>query len=268
MGWGERPVSESKQDIFEAIDYSRNPTWRRIFILLAFLPYIYIAISALYLYVRWDSIPARIPQHYGLFSDGVHIWASKGFWGVYFLLIFCGIVVTMTIPLFFLYLRHPFNPADPHDDSPFDRAREKLKTIIFILAVEHGIAVWICHTCIAGALYQHLMLKASTRHFGMISTAALLPVLFFVPLYYWLRSRQQSYAEDRVEKGDQVEDLMKHWKWGVFYWNPDNPSYAVPKRFGMGYTLNFAHRHAWVFLAMFLFPPILLLIIIVVLSCV
>ena len=29
------------------------------------------------------------------------------------------------------------------------------------------------------------------------------------------------------------------WKWGVFYFNPDDPSILVEKRSGLGYTLNF-----------------------------
>ena len=33
---------------------------------------------------------------------------------------------------------------------------------------------------------------------------------------------------------------------GVFYSNPKDPSLFVPKRFGIGYTLNFGNPWAWV----------------------
>jgi uncharacterized membrane protein len=36
---------------------------------------------------------------------------------------------------------------------------------------------------------------------------------------------------------------------GVFYSNPDDPSLFVPKRYGIGYTLNFGNRWSWVLLA-------------------
>ena len=39
------------------------------------------------------------------------------------------------------------------------------------------------------------------------------------------------------------------WKAGIFYVNPDDRSLFVPKRFGIGYTINFAHPWSGVVLA-------------------
>jgi hypothetical protein len=39
------------------------------------------------------------------------------------------------------------------------------------------------------------------------------------------------------------------WK-GIFYSNPDDPSLFVPKRYGIGYTLNFANPWSWVVLVL------------------
>jgi uncharacterized membrane protein len=36
----------------------------------------------------------------------------------------------------------------------------------------------------------------------------------------------------------------KGWR-GIFYTNPDDPALFVPKRYGIGYTLNFANPWAW-----------------------
>ena len=41
------------------------------------------------------------------------------------------------------------------------------------------------------------------------------------------------------------------WK-GVFYSNPDDPAVLVPKRYGIGYTLNFGNPWSWVVLALIL----------------
>ena len=46
------------------------------------------------------------------------------------------------------------------------------------------------------------------------------------------------------------QDVPDHcWKAGIFYVNPDDESLFVPKRSGLGYTLNFAHPWSWVVLA-------------------
>ena len=40
------------------------------------------------------------------------------------------------------------------------------------------------------------------------------------------------------------------WKWGAIYYNPEDPALIVEKRFGIGWTLNFAHRGAWIFMGL------------------
>ena len=39
------------------------------------------------------------------------------------------------------------------------------------------------------------------------------------------------------------------WR-GTFYTNPDDPALLVPKRFGIGYTLNFGNPWSWAVLAL------------------
>ena len=41
------------------------------------------------------------------------------------------------------------------------------------------------------------------------------------------------------------------WK-GSFYSNPDDPALLVPKRFGIGYTLNFGNPWSWAVLGLVL----------------
>ena len=52
------------------------------------------------------------------------------------------------------------------------------------------------------------------------------------------------------------------WKYGVFYFNRDDPALFVPKRFGLnlGYTLNFANRWSWVVLVVSLLPAVALIV--------
>lgn len=44
-----------------------------------------------------------------------------------------------------------------------------------------------------------------------------------------------------------MDDKNKnHWKLGIFYFNPNNKSIFVPKRLGLGWTINFAHPFSWI----------------------
>lgn len=57
-------------------------------------------------------------------------------------------------------------------------------------------------------------------------------------------------------------DRQNHdlWKWGILYYNPNDPSVWVEKRIGIGWTLNFAHSGSYIFLGLILAIPIVLAI--------
>ena len=40
---------------------------------------------------------------------------------------------------------------------------------------------------------------------------------------------------------DQVINESECWKWGLFYYNPMDKRIFLPKRSGLGMTMNFAH---------------------------
>ena len=66
-----------------------------------------------------------------------------------------------------------------------------------------------------------------------------------------------SKGRDPRDSRSQSSDL---WKFGVFYVNPAEPDLFVPKRYGMGYTINFGHRWSWLailVLLLLIFAPLI-----------
>jgi uncharacterized membrane protein len=45
------------------------------------------------------------------------------------------------------------------------------------------------------------------------------------------------------------EDISKYYKLGIFYYNPDDSRVLVPKRYGWGWTFNFANYWSWLLMA-------------------
>ena len=62
-------------------------------------------------------------------------------------------------------------------------------------------------------------------------------------------------VDGRVNRDDD-----RHWKLGVFYFNPDDPAIFLEKRFGVGWTVNWARPVAWALV----FGPLVLIIVIVI----
>lgn len=72
---------------------------------------------------------------------------------------------------------------------------------------------------------------------------ALSPMLFVVPIVI-VMMRAAAQPKDPPEPTPD-----ECWKGGgVIYYNPDDPALMVEKRFGAGYTFNFANRWSWVLL--------------------
>lgn len=67
--------------------------------------------------------------------------------------------------------------------------------------------------------------------------------------------RAQSQLEDQLRgvklpDGDKESpDNDEHYKWGILYYNPDDPAVLVDKRLGVGVSFNYATWQAKVFLA-------------------
>ena len=86
---------------------------------------------------------------------------------------------------------------------------------------------------------------------------AIVLVLFWHPQ----RSRiKTSISAGRWHTKAVFRDDDRYWYAGVFYNNPDDPALFVPKRFGLGWTLNFGHPQARLILIgmmlLVLLPPL------------
>jgi uncharacterized membrane protein len=63
------------------------------------------------------------------------------------------------------------------------------------------------------------------------------------------RSRKETSSTAKRPAGRVVfRDDERYWYNGLWYNTPDDPALFVPKRFGLGWTLNFGHAQARLFL--------------------
>lgn len=82
----------------------------------------------------------------------------------------------------------------------------------------------------------------------------LLIAIILLLLWHPQRSRPQTDSIVERQRADPAfRDDDRYWYAGFFYNNPDDPALFVPKRFGLGWTLNFGHPQArWIMLGMLL----------------
>jgi hypothetical protein len=62
-------------------------------------------------------------------------------------------------------------------------------------------------------------------------------------------------ASNSVPVGDRTED--RYWKLGILYFNPEDAAVIVEKRFGLGYTFNFARLATRIIMSFLLLSPLI-----------
>lgn len=221
-------------------------------------PFILLAACAGYLWAHWQQIPLRFPVHWGV-NGMPNRWAVRDPASVYFpLLTMAAALLPLTLLLY--GMTHWVRPIHAGALAGARESRFRRTASVALLAVEYLIALegsWI-------ALHP---LMPNLRPTGVFGTAALLlPLLGIVILVVMLvrlgqgGSRLPSSAgaaQISAEPiGDRTED--RYWLLGVIYFNRDDPAVLVEKRFGIGYTLNFARPMAWTIILLAVLLPVAL----------
>ncbi len=218
--------------------------------LLQLGPFAILAGTALYLRWHWEEIPERFPVHWGV--DGrPNGWSMRTPAGVYTpLLLGAAIVAGMALLTYGLLRETRLVRAPGSGKAHLDLAHQ---AAYFLAGIEYFLAT----------ILSAVALLPLTRNFGagVVLIAAILLVLAIFPLAHRLNRARTPYASVSENSPAPVAGdgtLDEHWRLGVLYFNPEDSALFVEKRFGIGYTLNFARGTSWFILLMVLALPVAL----------
>ena len=190
------------------------PRW----MLLALVPYVVLAACALYLSLHWNRIPQRYPVHWG--AHGPNGWSQRSFLGVFSPLIFAAGLATLLLAL----------------GVAVYRASQRSDQGLITLKAMVGVA------CVMGVVFSGVGLLA----------LGVSPTLFVVSVPILVLGLVVFLIQTAAKPGTASPPTPGHaWKPGGVYYNPGDPKLLVPKRFGIGYTFNFAHKASWLIVAGF-----------------
>lgn len=209
-------------------------------------PFLLFAALALRIGAHWESIPDRIPLHFR-FGGEPDRWTDKSYGTVFGFLGLGAVVCLLQAGFGFLSLKAKLGPVENQvPPEVIFRARGKIASIF--LGAEYLVAV----------IFSLSVLSITgAKPFPEVA-AAVATAIFFVWVGVALVLLTGDMKRMHVEGANgEPEDV---WKYGVFYVNPENPRLIVPKRYGLGYTLNFAKPTAWITLLLLLILPIALLV--------
>lgn len=221
------------------------------FPLVWLLPAVAIAVLTLALGLwRYPALPATLVLHYR--ADGTpDRFGAKSVWSAFEM-----VVVQWAVTALLLILA---------------AVSGRFRADLDIEALDQSVAQ---HRRMVGVMQRTLLLLAtgvaltflgvSALVWGLLSaTGPTLALLTIVPilgivgaLLLIVRATTAQATAPRSNSGGYVNrDDDACWRGGMFYTNRDDPALFVPKRFGIGWTINFAQPAAWLMLIIIVAIP-------------
>jgi uncharacterized membrane protein len=208
-------------------------------------PLAFVAAAAVYTWVFWERLPERFPVHWG--PQGADRWLERSPENVYGFLALLAAVCAVFLLAAYGTLRwsRTISVTGPRGES---EALFRRVTLWLLIGLPYLVAI------------PAIVLAFGPWEMPARPVPALIVLVIAVTLLVLIRLGQGGgRAAIPLESGDPVGDRTpdRAWKWGQFYYNPDDPALFVEKRIGLGYTVNFGNRASWLLTAALLAPLVI-----------
>lgn len=183
-------------------------------------PFIALVALGLYLRLHWNQLPQHYPVHFGANGEP-NRWANRDWISVY-----GPVFIGVGMNLFLLGLAWAISRLSRKTVMRYVTVRSLqilLYPLTFTLMIVSLFPLW--HA-------PHWLIP-------VVMLASVTGIIF------WGYSKISSPAPDATPEPQSDS----YWKAGMFYYNPDDPAIFVAKRVGIGFTINFANKIAWLVLA-------------------
>ncbi|WP_029421776.1 DUF1648 domain-containing protein [Alicyclobacillus macrosporangiidus] len=198
---------------------------------------------------RYPALPDRFPTHFGI--DGTpNQWSTKSIGSAFGILIPNALFIAICL---FAHLALYATRVDVDPQDPRTSVAEQLRQRRVWIAASW----WSCAFAQAGLGLAALLLWGLLGGASGWSVLVIPTVILVGTIAPWIAATARSARARRNGAADAHQagtapfahvDDDRHWIGGALYYNPADPAWMVPKRFGIGWTLNFARPAAWLVL--------------------
>ncbi|MDR2108388.1 MAG: DUF5808 domain-containing protein [Coriobacteriales bacterium] len=240
-GWDVVPVDKTVVALADTAPPARDVVSAAWLLLLPLV--ILLTLAAVWLV--WPQVPDVVPTHYGL--NGVaDAFTQKGPAAVLPLVV-TQVFLAAIIAFAYFVVRRTRRQIDA-DDPQGSRTRDlRFRRLTSGSIVGMGVLVEL----LIGTLM--LMSLTAVGEVGLVLVPALVVliiisvgIVFFTSRVGQGGSRLREPVHNKATRAAAVNiDDDRFWLLGQFYFNPADPAVFVEKRFGLGYTCNFARPATW-----------------------
>lgn len=192
-------------------------------------------------FVMYDRFPEQIPMNIELTGE-VSNYAPKSIGSVLFPALIVGYMgLIFTVSHWFIIIsKRPIDPAAPASSAYAYGRFARMQSIAILvggLLLSAGI----------GCTYYLSALEIVPLSTALIVLTIIILLFVGAMLLISMRYGQSGarLASELRTSDELANDDDEHWILGTFYCNRDDASVVVPKRFGIGWTINCASPIAW-----------------------
>ena len=199
-------------------------------------PYLILGLATLTLVTHWAQVPDPMPVHWDLVGNP-NGWMPKKpaiLWTILAAyLVMCVVCSLIVIGMVYFSRQISASGAPAREERRFRWI---------------GVAVTMAAGYLTASLAFLPLFPHVTIAFGGIAAVLVAVIIGALELVRRGQGGERLAVADSSTEAisDRTPDAC--WIWGIFYYNPEDPALMVEKRFGIGWTLNFAHRGAWAFM--------------------
>lgn len=205
--------------------------------------FIIIGITLFVTFFQYGRIPDKIPMQFN-FSGEVTNWAMKSMKSVLIMPVMqlYVLVLFVFINLMIGRVKQQISAENPEKSAEQNRVfRRRFSLFMIVNGTLLVLLLGIIQLSYIYPIDDKTLMYATIGISGLIVIAAIM--LAF--------ATGQGGSRVKVEKKDKNGDVIdrdddRYWKLGQFYVNRRDPSMFLEKRFGVGWTVNFAHPFVWI----------------------
>lgn len=213
------------------------------------IPIVILVITMLVGVYIYPELPYKIPMHMD-FRGNVDSYAKKSYVSVFLLNIMQLFIILLMYGAYKAIgiAKQQIDPSDPEISTEKNRIFRRLWSgFIIFLTIIVNILFMVSSFFIWGIIKNPSVVNIAVFTFTAVT--------FIVTIVLTVKTGQggeRIKIKTNDEKTNSINrDDDKHWKLGLFYYNPDDPAIFVEKRFGIGWTVNLARPSVWVGIVIF-----------------
>lgn len=209
--------------------------------------------------LRFEGLPEQIPMHYN-YRGEVTRWAEKSYTNVLIMpiiLLFLSSLM-LGINLIIAKTKQQISAENPEESLKRNVIfRRRWSIFLYVMTLLLMVLFSLFHVNLFYPLPPILLLILPFIFTFIIIIGALMLSI----------TTGQGGSRIAIESGEKREvidrDDDQYWKLGQFYYNKEDPSLFIEKRFGIGWTINFARPLAWITLLVIIALSIIIPIVLI-----